>query len=103
VFVLLLLPPPPPPPPPLPLLLLLPGCGGCRCAKGHGARFTVGEETRAWTPGSASCFDDSFVHHAEHPGSHDRYILLVDIPHPQLAGALASTPASTPGHLLMSS
>ncbi|CAK0835149.1 unnamed protein product [Prorocentrum cordatum] len=54
---------------------------------GRGARFTVGGVQREWLPGRALCFDDSFVHEAVHGGEDDRYVLLVDVPHPDL-GAL---------------
>ena len=53
--------------------------------RGEGAWFTVGEEkAREWRPGSAFCFDDSFVHSAVHLGTEDRFVLLVDVPHPEL-------------------
>jgi aspartate beta-hydroxylase len=52
---------------------------------GEGGWFTVGAaKPRQWERGKAFCFDDSFVHHATHSGSEDRYVLLMDIPHPGL-------------------
>jgi len=51
---------------------------------GPGARFTVGTESREWIPGEVMCFDDSYVHEAEHLGDEDRYILLLDVQHPDL-------------------
>ena len=51
--------------------------------RGEGAWFTVGSEpARQWVPGRAFCFDDSFVHEAVHEGHESRYVLLVDVPHP---------------------
>ena len=51
---------------------------------GEGSWFTVGDAPpRQWEAGKAFCFDDSFVHHAVHNGDTDRYILLMDIPHPE--------------------
>ena len=52
--------------------------------EGEGALFTVGGEPKEWIVGKAFCFDDSFLHEAVHRGTADRYILLIDIPHPDL-------------------
>lgn len=52
--------------------------------RGEGAWFTVGDQPpREWRPGRGFCFDDSFVHEAEHRGDSDRYVLLFDVPHPE--------------------
>ena len=51
-----------------------------------GAWFTVGASQRVeWVVGKAMCFDDSFVHEAVHQGAAPRYVLLLDVPHPDLA------------------
>ena len=42
--------------------------------EGPGARFTVGTESREWVPGEVMCFDDSYVHEAEHLGDEDRSV-----------------------------
>eukprot|EP00316_Scyphosphaera_apsteinii_P016241 CAMPEP_0119330280 /NCGR_PEP_ID=MMETSP1333-20130426/77908_1 /TAXON_ID=418940 /ORGANISM="Scyphosphaera apsteinii, Strain RCC1455" /LENGTH=388 /DNA_ID=CAMNT_0007339637 /DNA_START=128 /DNA_END=1294 /DNA_ORIENTATION=- len=53
--------------------------------RGSRAWLTVGGDDRQeWCTGNAFCFDDSFVHEAVHSGSTDRYVLLVDMPHPDL-------------------
>merc|ERR1711957_629892 len=49
---------------------------------GVGSWFKVGDERYDWQPGKAFCFDDSFVHEGAHEGDSDRYVLLVDVPHP---------------------
>jgi len=54
--------------------------------RGEGAWFTVGGERREWRTGQAFCFDDSFLHEAVHTGTSDRYVLLIDVPHPDLSG-----------------
>eukprot|EP00729_Bicosta_minor_P009701 gene9701-3437_t len=59
-------------------------CDLVRKIRGPGARFTVGTESREWIPGEVMCFDDSYVHEAEHLGDEDRYILLLDVQHPDL-------------------
>ena len=51
---------------------------------GEGAGFLVGVEAVSWTDGEAFCFDDSFVHEAFHAGDANRFVLLVDVPHPDL-------------------
>ena len=52
---------------------------------GEGGWFFVGDaEPRQWEVGKAFCFDDSFLHHAVHNGTEPRYILLLDIPHPDM-------------------
>ena len=59
--------------------------------RGEGASFQVGSgPAREWQPGRAFCFDDSFVHQAVHRGSTDRYVLLVDVPHPDFEQVAAS-------------
>ncbi len=51
---------------------------------GGGAALTVAGETKNWVQGETFCFDDSFVHEAEHTGTADRYIFLFDLSHPDL-------------------
>jgi aspartyl/asparaginyl beta-hydroxylase (cupin superfamily) len=44
----------------------------------------VGRETRTWAPGKCVVFDDTFNHEVWHRGSETRFILLLDIWHPDL-------------------
>ena len=60
--------------------------------QGSGAKFTVGGESREWVPGEAMCFDDSYVHEAVHEGSSPRYVLLLDVAHPELPPAPPPAP-----------
>lgn len=49
-----------------------------------GCRFRVATETRAWEQGKCLLFDDSFEHEAWNDGDTTRFVLLLDIWHPQL-------------------
>ena len=60
--------------------------------QGAGAKFTVGGESQEWVPGEAMCFDDSYVHEAVHEGSSPRYVLLLDVAHPELPEAPPARP-----------
>lgn len=50
----------------------------------EGCRFRVGGETRPWQEGKAFVFDDSFEHEAWNDGDFTRFILLMDVWHPEL-------------------
>jgi aspartate beta-hydroxylase len=45
----------------------------------------VGEETRKWEEGKCLVFDDSFSHEAWNNGTKTRFVLIVDIWHPDLS------------------
>lgn len=49
-----------------------------------GCALRVGGETRGWTEGEVTIFDDSFVHEAWNRGPSDRLVLLWDVWHPDL-------------------
>ena len=59
-----------------------------RCHMGliipDGVSIRVGEETRTWQEGKCIVFDDSFEHEVWHKGSTMRYVLILDIWHPDL-------------------
>jgi aspartate beta-hydroxylase len=49
-----------------------------------GCTLRVGTETRAWEEGRCLAFDDSFEHEAWNPTSAARFVLLLDVWHPDL-------------------
>jgi aspartate beta-hydroxylase len=57
-------------------LLVPPGCG-----------FRVGAERRAWHPGKAFIFDDTFEHEAWNDSDEPRAVLILDIWNPHLSAA----------------
>lgn len=52
-----------------------------------GCEIRVGREPRTWQPGKCLCFDDSFEHEVWHRGTQTRFILLLDVWHPDLTPA----------------
>jgi len=53
----------------------------------EGVRFVVGDETvmsYGKGDGHPIVFDDSYEHHVYHEGSHDRFIVLAVLGHPDL-------------------
>jgi aspartate beta-hydroxylase len=70
------------------LHLGLRGCGA--------ARIRVGGEVRAWKEGELLAIDDSFEHETWNDGSEDRYILIVDLAHPDLTPAELAALARVP-------
>ncbi|MDJ0840197.1 MAG: aspartyl/asparaginyl beta-hydroxylase domain-containing protein [Acidobacteriota bacterium] len=53
----------------------------------EGVSIRVGEETRSWQEGKCIFFDDSFDHEVWHRGTSMRYVLILDIWHPDLTRA----------------
>ncbi|WP_051504240.1 aspartyl/asparaginyl beta-hydroxylase domain-containing protein [Sphingomonas jaspsi] len=49
-------------------------------------RFTVGGESRPWTVGKLTIFDDSVLHEARNDSHHDRIVLIFDVWKPELSG-----------------
>ena len=49
-----------------------------------GCGIRVGQETRTWEGGRAIVFDDSFEHEVWNEGVESRYVLILDIWHPDL-------------------
>ena len=52
----------------------------------EGVWIRVGEERRTWQEGKCLFFDDSFDHEVRHEGNETRYVLILDIWHPDLTG-----------------
>jgi len=53
----------------------------------EGVSIRVSEETRSWSEGKCIFFDDSFDHEVRHTGRETRYVLILDIWHPDLTPA----------------
>jgi len=49
-----------------------------------GCSITVGDETKAWTPGGVLLFDTSIYHDAVNDSDDTRYILMLRVWHPEL-------------------
>jgi aspartate beta-hydroxylase len=49
-----------------------------------GCALRVGPEKRAWTPGHCLVFDDTFEHEAWNRSAQTRFVLLLDVWHPDL-------------------
>lgn len=72
---------------------LEPHCGPTnarlRCHLGlrvpDGCSIRVGSETRSWQEGKCIVFDDSFEHEVSHVGNESRFVLVLDIWHPDLS------------------
>ena len=52
-----------------------------------GCEMRVGRETRTWQEGRCLVFDDSLSHEVWHRGSETRFILLLDVWHPEITPA----------------
>ena len=52
-----------------------------------GCGIRVGQESRTWENGRAIVFDDSFEHEVWNEGDETRYVLILDIWHPELTAA----------------
>ena len=50
----------------------------------NGCEMRVGTEVRPWREGRCSVFDDSFEHEVWNRGTSTRYVLLLDVYHPDL-------------------
>ena len=50
----------------------------------EGCAFRVGSTTERWTEGKCLVFDDSFEHEVWHRGKSSRFVLLVDLWHPDI-------------------
>lgn len=53
----------------------------------QGCELRVGSTTRTWEEGKCIVFDDSFEHEARNAGTTTRYVLVVDLWHPDLSDA----------------
>jgi aspartyl/asparaginyl beta-hydroxylase (cupin superfamily) len=56
------------------------GLAGC-----EGAYLQVGGEIRTWREGVCLALDDSYAHRAWHTGKATRFVLLMDVWHPDLS------------------
>jgi aspartate beta-hydroxylase len=52
-----------------------------------GVSLRVGAEVLTWHEGKCLIFDDSYEHEVRHDGTADRVVLILDLPHPDLADA----------------
>lgn len=53
----------------------------------RGCELRVGSTTRGWEEGKCLVFDDSFEHEARNSAATTRYVLVVDVWHPELSDA----------------
>lgn len=49
------------------------------------ASIRVDNEWRSWIQGKVIAFDDAYEHEVEHTGEQNRYVLIVDVWHPELS------------------
>jgi aspartate beta-hydroxylase len=75
---------------------IVPHCGGTNARlRVHlglrvpgGAQMRVGDQVLTWQEGRCIVFDDSFEHEVWHDGDRPRVVLLMDVSHPGLDGAV---------------